>query len=59
MDGNAKLFAEQDIHTVISAIRILDENADGEIKVAEAAVKSGVVKRFVASDWGVPTPKDK
>ncbi|OAA59643.1 NAD(P)-binding domain protein [Niveomyces insectorum RCEF 264] len=52
--GTAKLLASNNIGTIVSTMSIVNKEAgDAQINLVNAAVASGTVKRFVASDWGV------
>ncbi|KAK9366688.1 hypothetical protein V1509DRAFT_611294 [Lipomyces kononenkoae] len=60
VDSLAKLFEEDNVHTVISTIQVSNsEVGASEINLVRAAVKSSPTKRFIASDWGIPFPEPR
>jgi predicted dinucleotide-binding enzyme len=55
-----KTLDANNVHTVISTIVMLNPTAaQSELNVVAAAAKSNSTKRFVASNWGLATPKDE
>ncbi|TVY76133.1 Oxidoreductase swnN [Lachnellula suecica] len=55
-----KTLEENHVHTVISAIVLMDETAaKAERNLVAAASKSASTKRFVPSNWGNATPNDE
>ncbi|KAH6884608.1 hypothetical protein B0T10DRAFT_608896 [Thelonectria olida] len=59
VDGLANVLESEQIHTVVSAIKILNDDAGkAESNLVLAASKSAPTKRFVTSDWGYPVPED-
>ena len=60
VEAVAKILESNNVHTVISTISVIAAEAGAsEVKLVEAAAKSGPTKRFIASDWGVATPAEK
>lgn len=58
IDGLSEILKEQEVHTVISAIQVTSpEPGASEVNLVKAAVKAGVPKRFISSDWGVNWPE--
>jgi hypothetical protein len=54
----AKVLAENEVHTVISALRVLDApTSEAEVNLVRATVQAGTPKRFVASVLGVDYPE--
>jgi hypothetical protein len=55
-----KTLEENDVHTVISTITMIDATAgQAEMNMVVAAANSSSTKRFIASNWGVVTPGDE
>ncbi|OCT49457.1 nmrA-like family protein [Cladophialophora carrionii] len=53
-----KVLVDNDVHTVISAIKVLNEDAGrAEMNLVKAASNAGCTQRFIASDWGFPIPE--
>lgn len=56
----AKMLAENNVHTVISTIRVGDPAATkAEGNWVAAAANSLPTKRFIASNWGSVTPEEE
>jgi hypothetical protein len=54
VDSMAKVLADNDVHTVISALRVFDAaTSEAEVNLVRATAQAGTTKRFVASVWGV------
>ncbi|KAH8807668.1 hypothetical protein F5884DRAFT_345008 [Xylogone sp. PMI_703] len=54
VDGTAKLLASNDVHTVISTIRVLDPvSSAAEVSLIRASARSNTIKRFITSSWGI------
>ncbi|CAK7235896.1 hypothetical protein SBRCBS47491_009451 [Sporothrix bragantina] len=57
--ATSKTLADNKIGTIISAIGVQDPTSSAsQVSLVEAAVQSGSVTRFVASDWGAEHAKD-
>lgn len=53
IDELADTLREQQVHTVISTINIVsDETSGAQLSLIKAAIKSGVTRRFVPSEYG-------
>ncbi|KAF3914846.1 hypothetical protein ABW20_dc0104407 [Dactylellina cionopaga] len=53
VDATALLLKNNNVHTIISTIHVLDETGStAQVNLIKAAAKSGSVKRFVPSEWG-------
>jgi hypothetical protein len=53
----AKILSDNKVHTVISAIQVnAPEAAISELNLVQAAAKTNITKRFIASNWGIPFP---
>ncbi|KAL9087171.1 MAG: hypothetical protein Q9165_006822 [Trypethelium subeluteriae] len=60
VDALAKIFEQNNVEVVISAIFIFDDTSSAsEINVVRAAEKSKTTKRFIISNWGIPTPPEE
>lgn len=60
IDQITQFLDEHKVHTLISTIVMYDPvAAQSERNMIKAASKSTTVKRFVQSNWGDETPKDK
>lgn len=54
VDSVAKILADNEVDTVISALRVLDEpTSNSEVNLVRATVKAGTPRRFMASVWGI------
>lgn len=54
VDSTAEILASNNVHTVISAISVMDlTSSTAQVNIVQAAAKSKASKRFIASDWGV------
>ncbi|ERS97613.1 hypothetical protein HMPREF1624_05784 [Sporothrix schenckii ATCC 58251] len=57
--ATTKTLADNNIGTVISAISVMDATSSAaQLSLIEAAVQSGTVARFIASDWGMEHSTD-
>ncbi|KAF2193431.1 hypothetical protein K469DRAFT_550735 [Zopfia rhizophila CBS 207.26] len=55
-----KILEKNNVHTVISTIQLITPDSGmSERNLVKSAAKSSPTKRFVASDWGVPTPSER
>lgn len=60
IDAVANILEEHNVHTVISAIKVIAPEAGvSEVNLIKAAAKSSPTKRFIQSEWGVPIPQEK
>ncbi|KAK4074703.1 uncharacterized protein Triagg1_4852 [Trichoderma aggressivum f. europaeum] len=60
IDAVANILEEHNVHTIISAIKVITpESGVSEVNLIKAATKSSPTKRFIQSEWGVPTPQEK
>ncbi|QYT01023.1 NmrA domain-containing protein [Trichoderma simmonsii] len=60
IDAVANILEEHNVHTVISAIKVIAPEAGvSEVNLIKAAAKSSATKRFIQSEWGVPIPQEK
>lgn len=54
VDATAETLRNKDVNTVVCTINVGDAtSSDAQLKLIEAAAKSGTVKRFIVSEWGV------
>lgn len=54
VDATAETLRDQDVNTVVCAISVGDAtSSDAQLRLIEAAAKSGTVKRFIVSEWGI------
>ncbi|TLD30927.1 hypothetical protein PspLS_02233 [Pyricularia sp. CBS 133598] len=54
VESVAKILADNEVDTVISALRVLDETtSESEVNLVRATVKAGTPRRFMASVWGI------
>ncbi|KAM6480970.1 hypothetical protein HDV62DRAFT_398271 [Trichoderma sp. SZMC 28011] len=59
IDAVANILEEHNVHTVISAIKVIAPEAGvSEVNLIKAAAKSSPTKRFIQSEWGVPIPQE-
>ncbi|RFU80282.1 nmra-like family [Trichoderma arundinaceum] len=59
VDAVTKVLEEYNVHTVISAIKVITpESGISEVNLINAAAKAAPTKRFMQSEWGVPTPPE-
>ncbi|KAL6832780.1 hypothetical protein V8C40DRAFT_145132 [Trichoderma camerunense] len=59
IDAVANILEEHNVHTVISAIKVIAPEAGvSEVNLIKAAAKSSATKRFIQSEWGVPIPQE-
>lgn len=59
VDELTDILQSEQVHTVVSAIKILSEEAGkAECNLVRAASKSVPTKRFITSDWGYPIPEE-
>ncbi|KAK4073162.1 uncharacterized protein Triagg1_5442 [Trichoderma aggressivum f. europaeum] len=58
VDETAQKLASHKVDVVISTISVVDEIAGVcQVNLVKAASKSGVIKRFITSEWGTPHTK--
>ncbi|RBR16167.1 hypothetical protein FVER53590_13505 [Fusarium verticillioides] len=54
VDAMAKALDDNDVHTVISALRVFDSaSSEAESNLVKATAKANTPKRFIASTWGI------
>ncbi|KAG4282048.1 hypothetical protein FPRO06_10951 [Fusarium proliferatum] len=54
VDAMAKALDDNNVHTVISALRVFDPaSSDAESNLVKATAKAKIPKRFIASAWGI------
>ncbi|KAL7913111.1 hypothetical protein GGI35DRAFT_491340 [Trichoderma velutinum] len=59
IDTVANILEEHNVHTIISAIKVIAPEAGvSEVNLMKAAAKSSPTKRFIQSEWGVPIPQE-
>ncbi|KAF5701637.1 hypothetical protein FGLOB1_10085 [Fusarium globosum] len=54
VDAMAKALDDNNVHTVISALRVFDPaSSDAESNLVKATAKAKIPRRFIASAWGI------